>query len=614
MSERTIDILCMGRAAVDLYSQQIGAPLEEAATLAKYVGGCPANIAIGTARLGLQSGMLTGVGDEAMGRYVRDTLAEEGVDVGAVVTKPDNLTGLVLLGVNPPDHFPLIFYRQDCADMALSEDDFSLETFQRSRALLITGTHCSNKRIFSVTQRAVALACEAGTEVIVDIDYRPVLWGAVGHGGGEERDIGHAAVARRMSLLLPHCSVVVGTEEELRVAAGEETVSSALESIRNQTSAIIVQKRGEQGCVCYSGEASAPITGEAFAVDVLNVLGAGDAFMSGFLRGYLDGMGLEDCCRLANANGALVVTRHGCAPAMPYWSELQHFMGQPSDISGTACLHRMLGRQAPKGRTHILAIDHRLFFETRENSQVSNFKKGVFQALMQVKERHPDHAFGIIADHQYGSEILRDAGDCTDMAVFQCVEASGSPNWQFLGGREAAAILASWPRRQAVKYLCPVPQDGEIAQMIHQLKCLQEACDMTGHELLVELIGQNMSVIASAMERCYRNGISPCWWKLPPHDEPEAWDRIIKVIGEYDPHCYGCLLLGQGVPLDALSDSVHSLMDAYPIIKGFAVGRSVWGETADRYFSGQMTDDQLVQEVAERFESMVVSVAGPAMV
>ena len=315
----------MGRAAVDLYANEIGIALEEVSSFSKYVGGCPANIAIGASRLGLRTGMLSAVGDEAMGRFVRATLQREGVDTAYLHTKSDHLTGLVLLGIDPPDRFPLIFYRENCADMALTEDDFDLSLFQTTHSLLITGTHCSKHQSFQMTKRAVALAKEAAAEVILDIDYRPVLWGAAGHGSGEARDTPHQMVSERLSELFSACSLIVGTEEELCVATNRSSAAEAVIALRRASSALIVQKRGREGCVVYPPKGE-PIIGHPYPVDVLNVLGAGDAFLSGFLRGYLRRESLERCCQLGNANGALVVTRHGCAPAMGTLHELEEMI------------------------------------------------------------------------------------------------------------------------------------------------------------------------------------------------------------------------------------------------------------------------------------------------
>ncbi len=360
-----LDLLCMGRAAVDLYADQIYTSLEEVSSFSKYVGGCPANIAIGSSRLGLRTGILSRVGDEAMGRFVRHTFVKEGVDVRTLCTDKNRLTGLVLLGIDPPGRFPLIFFRENCADMAIEKEDFTQKTFEETQALLITGTHCSQEKAFEVTKHAAKLAKKAGAKVILDIDFRPVLWGLTGHGGGEQRYVAHSYFSERLTTLFSYCDLIVGTEEELRASAHHDTVDGALLYIRQHTQATIVQKRGERGCIVYGEDLNDPIFGEPFPVKVFNVLGAGDAFMSGFLRGYLRELPLEECCNLANANGALVVTRHGCSPAMPYWDELQAFIENPEKLGHVEHLHHVLGRKRKMRDLCLLAFDHRNHFIER---------------------------------------------------------------------------------------------------------------------------------------------------------------------------------------------------------------------------------------------------------
>jgi 5-dehydro-2-deoxygluconokinase len=198
MNRTELDLICIGRAAVDLYGEQIGSPLEEVQSFDKSVGGCAANIAIGTARQGLKSAMLTRVGDEHMGRFVRNTLAAEGVDVSHVKTDPERLTALVLLSVADRNTFPLIFYRENCADMALEPEDFDAAFIQRAKAVLITGTHLSQPNTKAACEKAIAAAKAGSTRVVLDIDYRPVLWKLTGHGLGEERYVKSEQVTAEM--------------------------------------------------------------------------------------------------------------------------------------------------------------------------------------------------------------------------------------------------------------------------------------------------------------------------------------------------------------------------------------------------------------------------------
>src|SRR6516165_2300504 len=203
MTEVALDLISIGRSSVDLYAQQIGGRLEDAETFVKAVGGCPTNIAIGTARLGLKSAVITRVGDEHMGRFIREQLEREGVDVRGVHTDPRRLTSLVLLAVRDEKTFPLIFYRDNCADSALDEGDIDPAYIESAKAVLVSGTHFARPNTAAAQLKAMRIARAAGRKVVFDIDYRPNLWGLAGHGAGEERYIKSREVTASLSAILP---------------------------------------------------------------------------------------------------------------------------------------------------------------------------------------------------------------------------------------------------------------------------------------------------------------------------------------------------------------------------------------------------------------------------
>ncbi len=170
MAEQALDVITLGRSSVDLYGEQVGGPLEMMQSFAKYVGGCPTNIGVGTARLGLKSAVITRVGDEPMGRFIRQTLAAEGVDVSHVSTDPQRLTALVILGIRDSETFPHIFYRENCADMALEEEHIDAAFIASAKAVVVTGTHFSRPNVAAASHATVRYAVNAGTRVVLDID------------------------------------------------------------------------------------------------------------------------------------------------------------------------------------------------------------------------------------------------------------------------------------------------------------------------------------------------------------------------------------------------------------------------------------------------------------
>ncbi len=301
---RTYDILCMGRSSIDLYSNDVGAPFEQITSFAALVGGCPTNISVGTRRLGLKSALLTGFGRDKVGDFVRAFLEREGVDTRFAVTKAGRRTSAVLLGIEPPDRFPLVYYRDNNADIQLTIDDALAAPLGDSRLLLISGTGLSYEPSRSATQFAAEKASSLGTEVVLDIDYRPDQW----------HDVRAFGVSVRVTL--PLCDIAIGTEDEIRAATGEDDAEKAVARLLQGVRKAVVFKRGGDGSRVYtkSGEV---FDAQPFRIDVLNVLGAGDAFASGFLYGYLQGWGWAKAARMGNATGAIVVTRQGCANDMP---------------------------------------------------------------------------------------------------------------------------------------------------------------------------------------------------------------------------------------------------------------------------------------------------------
>ena len=213
---------------MDLYGAQVGGRLEDMASFNKYIGGSPTNMAAGMARLGLKSALITRVGDEHMGRFIREELAREGVNTQGVVTDPARLTALVILGIRDAHQFPLIFYRENCADMALCEDDIDESFITSARAVVATGTHLSHPRTEAAVLKALNFARKHGLQTALDIDYRPNLWGLAGHGDGESRFIESAAVTAKLQAHLHLFDLIVGTEEEFHIAGGSTDTLAAL--------------------------------------------------------------------------------------------------------------------------------------------------------------------------------------------------------------------------------------------------------------------------------------------------------------------------------------------------------------------------------------------------
>ena len=627
---RRYDIACLGRLAVDLYAQQLGARLEDVSSFAKYLGGSSANIAFGVARLGLRAAMLSRVGDEQMGRFLTDTLNREGCDTSQVQIDPHRLTALVLLGLKDRDTFPLLFYRENCADMALDADGISEAFIASCRALLITGTHLSAPAVRAASVAALEYAGKHGVLRVLDIDFRPVLWGLTKRGEGANRFVANADVTAQLQKMLPSFDLLIGTEEEFLIAGGVAgDLLASLRAVRGVSNAALVVKLGSAGCCFIPGAIPACIedalTAEGERIEVMNVLGAGDAFAAGLMTGFLQGKSFEDAAKLANACGAIVVSRHACAPAMPTLAELQHWFGgsrtpKVDADAQLAHLHRTSAARKPWNELHVLAFDHRSqFYELARQcaapeKRIASLKKLLLRSVAQVEQSHQlQGRIGVLIDGgDYGADALA-AATGRGWWVGRPVELPGSRPLRFDGTLSIGSAMVTWPQEQVAKCLVHYhPDDASDLRLEQELKVqeLWQATRAHGNELLLEIIGPRAltppgdedAVVLRSIQRFYNLGIKPEWWKLAPMSAA-GWGALASLVAARDPYCRGAVILGLNQPLTALAASFAQAVN--PVVKGFMVGRSLWADPSMRWLANQIDDDALVREVADNFGLLV---------
>lgn len=328
---KTFNSLHMGRSSIDLYSNDVGAPFSQIGSFAAYVGGSPTNISVGAKRLGLKTALLTAVGDDPVGKFITDFLDKEGVETKFISTKPLNRTSAVVLGIEPPNKFPLVYYRDNCADINLTIDDVLNSPIDDCEVFQFAGTNLSKEPSRSATMFAAEMAHKAGAKVVLDVDFRPDQWHDV------------RAFGVQIRAVLPLVDVVIGTEDEINAAMLDDpnkmslthsqvsdtkvegdSASNIQQMLKHDLEAVI-EKIGAQGAKIHlpNGEI---INASGFPVEVQNILGAGDAFGSGFIYGYANGWDWHKSARLGNACGAMVVLAHGCAPFMPTMEEVMAFV------------------------------------------------------------------------------------------------------------------------------------------------------------------------------------------------------------------------------------------------------------------------------------------------
>lgn len=618
-----LDVITIGRAGVDLYGAQIGGRLEDMGSFEKYIGGSPTNIACGTARLGLKTALISRVGDEHMGRFILEQLGREGVCTDGVVTDPERLTALVILGIRDEEQFPLIFYRENCADMALCEDDIDEGFIKRARAVVVTGTHLSHPRTEAAVIKALELARKHGLRTALDIDYRPNLWGVAGHGDGESRFVESAKVTEKLLSTLHYFDLIVGTEEEFHIAGGSTDTVKALRAVRENSGATLVCKRGALGAVAFEGDVPDSLddgqTGEGFPIEVFNVLGAGDGFFSGLLKGWMDDAGWPTALKYANACGAFAVSRHGCTPAYPSLTELEYFLERgvkQKDLRNDADLEQIhwsttrYTRNAGDWSTmRVFAFDHRLQLEEMDGYTLAKggeFKELCMKAAVQVQDGRD--GYGILCDNRIGRSALH-AASGSGLWIGRPTEWPGSRPLTLepelgtdFGG------LNQWAKENVVKCLCFCHPDDDAATRADQeatVKRLFEASRRNGLEFLLEVIPSKVGPIddettPTLIRQFYEIGVYPDWWKLEPLKTAEAWAKAVAAIEEYDLHTRGIVVLGLDAPEAELAASFE-VAAGFGLVKGFAVGRTIFGDAARAWMKGEMSDEAAIEQMAARY-------------
>lgn len=626
-----VELVCMGRVSVDLYGEQVGADLSAAQSFRRYIGGSAGNTVVGAARLGLRAALISQVGTDAFGDYVLTQLRREGVDTSAVRRDTERGTGTIALAPHAGRGFPRMFLVEDPAEFALTEDAVDCVKIQAATGLLFSGTYLSQAHLREATVAAVGAAREAGRKVVFDIDYRPAFWGVVARSKGEDEDSVGPEVSEALRLLLADCDVVVGTVAEFRARGGTPQIAEALRVVRRHTSALLVVKHGPEGCRAYPGEitedlAAAPgaLTAPAFGVRVLNSVGAGDAFMAGFLRGYLRGEGLETCLRWANASGAIVVSRLACSDATPSMAELETFLESAARNTRTCEVSPLLDREHAATVTRyrarrslgVFAMDHRGYFEKlaadagRSQESISRLKELLLTAFLGVTHDQVDT--GVLVDDKFVDqqhlERLVDRG-CW---VARALEINGRIPLELQGDGDAAALIRAWPAEVVVKVLVRVAANDDVAVARLQrerLRSVSRICRSLQRDLLIEILpspGKQYAPgdVVTIMRDWYRAGIVPAWWKLPPQPDSQSWRDVAEVVHREDPHCRGLLVLGGSTSPEQI-EANFAAAAAEPLVVGFAVGRPIFHDLSVRWFSGELADDALVTEICEHYAAVL---------
>jgi 5-dehydro-2-deoxygluconokinase len=303
-----LEVVAIGRSGVDIYPLQVGVGLEDVETFGKYLGGSAANVTVAAARLGHSAALVTGVGDDPFGRFVRRALRDLGVDDRYVVVDQDHPTPVTFCEIFPPDDFPLYFYRRPTApDLQLRPEHLDLAAVRGAEVFWATVTGLSEEPSRSAHHAAWA-ARGRRQHTVLDLDYRPMFWAS------------REEASEQVRAALPHVTVAVGNREECEVAVGETDADRAADALLEAGVELAVVKQGPRGVLGKTRDERVEVA--PVPVDVVNGLGAGDAFGGSLCHGLLAGLPLEQILRNANAAGAIVASRLECSTAMPTADEV----------------------------------------------------------------------------------------------------------------------------------------------------------------------------------------------------------------------------------------------------------------------------------------------------
>lgn len=630
MAQRTprFDLLCLGRLGVDLYGEQDGTPLAAVQTFMKYVGGSAANVCVGVARLGLSTAMCSRVGDEALGQFVLDTLAHEGVDTTLVQRDPLHPTGVVALALYKRESFPRIFFYTESADISFQPEMVDWEIVDRTDAVLVTGSYLINPSLQTFTTAVAAAVRERGARVVLDVDYRPVLWGLVPVGSGNDMNTYSARVTQAYRQILPYCDLVVGTEEEISVAGGSNDIHEALKRIREMTDAAIVLKRGAKGAGVFDGpipeNLDEGIGAPAYTVEVLNNTGAGDAFLSGFLSRWLRNHPYRECVQSGNASGAIVVTRNGCTPAMPFADEQERFIAQggirrPGDDAVMERMHRV-GSRRP-------TVPWRLLASLREDDlpipsaragisqeHIDHLRRLLWLALIQSTDDH--RAVGILVDDRVDREILEEAVS-QEVFVARAIGADRTPahhldialsgiglrGWHVDAVAVADLLIRSDPASE--------PARDAVAGPWEPLARLGQICRSMEREMLVDLRldgGTHIAAdhLARQITAAYDAGIRPEYWIVPALSDSAQWSTIAELVLERDSSCRGYFVRTNRVAT-ATDDAMFARSSEERAHRGVIPSDLYDPAVIKAWIGDTMSDDAFVKRVSADLDKFISS-------
>ena len=329
ISIKNCEVACVGRIVLDIYGNQLGNHIPDMHSYTTYIGGSSANIAVGLARLGVKTTFISKVGSDNVGNFLRKRLIQEQVNVSQLQNDYEKQTGLCILSIYKPNDHPRDIFAQDSASFNHHIKDIDLSKLKNLKIIIINGSHFAKKNTRKVCEKIINFSIKNNIKLIMDVDYRPALWGLISASQGNTMYVKSKNVTKILQKYIKYFNYVVGTNDEINILGGSRQVVQSLSKIfKVIKNGVVVHKLGKQGCRIYdlNSNNNKIIKVKSFKSTVVNAQGAGDSFLSGFVKGLISNLPFDKCGLIANACGAITVSRHACSDSSPSLEEINFYL------------------------------------------------------------------------------------------------------------------------------------------------------------------------------------------------------------------------------------------------------------------------------------------------
>ncbi|MGD9592781.1 MAG: PfkB family carbohydrate kinase [Candidatus Berkiella sp.] len=599
-STHTFDIITLGQSYVDLIGEQIGSSLKDMMSFKKHVGGM-ASYARGFSRLGLNTALMSAVGNDDFGQFILDAMAHEKVDVSQVRIDKDHASAFMFKAIENKKSFPFLSYSKQCAGIVDTQlTDTSL--INQSTALFINSASISSETI-SVIKKAISIANENQIKIILALDIID--------------DKNQDYLLKTMSA----CSLVIGAEQDFHALSGTQDSHQALSQLRALTSAIFVMKNAF-GCFAFSQIPSDLMTSPhhaGFVNDNHIPFMSKASFMIGYVATWLKGISQEKSCEYAMACLALTQSREEHSDSLPTIDALNIFLSSQTQVVQTIRtplfdhIHYAATRANTQDQLFTFSFgSHAQWLKLAETANVDEdviikAKMLIASGIQQVASMHPNVS---MMTEAYPEREIMDTLP-SPHRLMRGLDVPGAVPLEIQGDPDITHTLLTWPQHHSAKLSLVYHPDDRYALRQQQettLNLLYLAARRTHHELVIELSPATNSIITAStmshiMQRLYEIGIYPDWWQVMPPRDPRAFENMQRVIHENDRLCKGVLLLSHHATFEQLPAMFNCAK--HDICKGFVVDKSLFQVALNQWLGQLLNNQAFVDTVSRSFEKAI---------